>query len=65
MHKLVDGKRVDIDLSFSETMLMSSALSSKDSFVASSMISHHHYANLHSVIFGEGLLNVLKYYIFS
>lgn len=41
-------------------MVMSSILAAKDSFAAASMIDHHHLANLHSVVFGEGLMNVIK-----
>ena len=44
-------------LSVYECFLLSSALSSKDSFTASLMIDHHMLGDLHSIVFGEGLVN--------
>lgn len=54
------GGSVD-SLSLTEILIMSSALSSKDSFAAAGMIDHHSLTTLHAIIFGEGLLNVNRF----
>ena len=45
------------ELSVNEICLFAAALSSKDSFTASIMIDHHHESDLHSIVFGEGIMN--------
>ncbi|EAS05785.2 transporter/monovalent cation:proton antiporter-1 (CPA1) family protein (macronuclear) [Tetrahymena thermophila SB210] len=47
----------DPQLNTKEIILFSAALSSKDSFLASTMVSHHAYPTLFHVIFGEGIMN--------
>ncbi|KAL4507176.1 hypothetical protein ABPG72_001969 [Tetrahymena utriculariae] len=46
-----------IDLGIKDLSLFSAALSSKDSFLASTMVDHHSYPILFHVIFGEGIIN--------
>jgi len=40
-----------------EIVCMASSLSSKDSFAATLMIDHHALPILHSLVFGEGIIN--------
>ncbi|KAL4472439.1 hypothetical protein ABPG74_018388 [Tetrahymena malaccensis] len=40
-----------------EIILFSAALSSKDSFLASTMVDHHAYPTLFHIVFGEGIMN--------
>ncbi|EAS05788.2 transporter/monovalent cation:proton antiporter-1 (CPA1) family protein (macronuclear) [Tetrahymena thermophila SB210] len=47
----------DLYLNTKEIILFSAALSSKDSFLASTMVSHHAFPTLFHVIFGEGIMN--------
>lgn len=54
---LIDSNGNNFKLSVYECFLLSSALSSKDSFTASLMIDHHMLGDLHSIVFGEGLVN--------
>ncbi|KAL4460367.1 hypothetical protein ABPG74_000118 [Tetrahymena malaccensis] len=46
-----------VELGIKDLSLFSAALSSKDSFLASTMIDHHSYPILFHVIFGEGIIN--------
>lgn len=48
---------MSLSLSTKEIILFSSALSSKDSFLAATMIDHHAYPTLFHVVFGEGVMN--------
>ncbi|KAL4472441.1 hypothetical protein ABPG74_018390 [Tetrahymena malaccensis] len=47
----------DPQLNSKEIILFSAALSSKDSFLASTMVNHHAFPTLFHVIFGEGIMN--------
>ncbi|KAL4499820.1 hypothetical protein ABPG72_015169 [Tetrahymena utriculariae] len=47
----------DLQLNTQEIILFSAALSSKDSFLASTMVNHHAFPTLFHVIFGEGIMN--------
>ena len=44
-------------LSTYEVYLLSAALCSKDSFAAPIMVDHHKLSSLHSLVFGEGIIN--------
>ena len=46
-----------IKLTLYEIVCMASSLSSKDSFAATLMIDHHAVPILHSLVFGEGIIN--------
>ena len=50
-------KGARISLTSQEIFLLGAALSSKDSFTAALVIDHHAFPNLHSIVFGEGLIN--------
>ncbi|EAS05789.2 transporter/monovalent cation:proton antiporter-1 (CPA1) family protein (macronuclear) [Tetrahymena thermophila SB210] len=56
---LIDDPNVGTDpkLNSKEIILFSAALSSKDSFLASTMINHHAYPTLFHIVFGEGIMN--------
>ncbi|KAL4502023.1 hypothetical protein ABPG73_020160 [Tetrahymena malaccensis] len=47
----------DTKLNSKEIILFSAALSSKDSFIASTMVNHHTFPTLFHIIFGEGIMN--------
>ncbi|KAL4472438.1 hypothetical protein ABPG74_018387 [Tetrahymena malaccensis] len=47
----------DPKLNSKEIILFSAALSSKDSFLASTMVNHHAFPTLFHIIFGEGIMN--------
>lgn len=51
-------------MTFFEIMLMSAALSAKDSSAVGNMIDHHCLLDLHSIIFGEGVFNVFYLYLY-
>ena len=53
------GKSVGEKVKFTlyEILLMAGSLSSKDSFAATLMIDHHAVPILHSLVFGEGIIN--------
>ncbi|EAS05784.2 transporter/monovalent cation:proton antiporter-1 (CPA1) family protein (macronuclear) [Tetrahymena thermophila SB210] len=46
-----------LQLNTKEIVLFSAALSSKDSFLASTMVNHHAFPTLFHIIFGEGIMN--------
>ncbi|EAS05781.2 transporter/monovalent cation:proton antiporter-1 (CPA1) family protein (macronuclear) [Tetrahymena thermophila SB210] len=47
----------EVFLGTKEIILFSAALSSKDSFLGSTMVDHHAYPTLFHIVFGEGIMN--------